>query len=292
MNSVAEIRHHIRAIEDTAKITRAMHLIASAKMRRAMYMHDQNLIFFNQVRSGIRFILDTAGGTINNRFFREHGKNAAYLVVAGDKGLCGGYNQQVLKFALGTMQNSGHARIRLYTVGHIASDFFFRSGMRPDVHFQHVCQNPTLRNARRITSELIELFLTKQVDEVYAVYTMLGEGGFMRPTALRLMPLIAADFADTAPIHEKVAGGFAFHPSPAAVAEAMAHDYLMGLVYSVLAQSFASENRARMAAMNSATRSAGEMLDKLRLQLNHVRQGAITQEISEILAGSEQEGQT
>ncbi len=93
MNSVSEIRHHIKVIGDTSKITRAMYLIASAKMKRAMYMHDQNLTFFNQVRAGIRFILDTAGH-INNRFFREHGRKAAYLVIGRTWGSAGGYTSR------------------------------------------------------------------------------------------------------------------------------------------------------------------------------------------------------
>ena len=219
MNSVSEIRHHIKVIDDTSKITRAMHLIASAKMKRAMSMHDKNLAFFNQVRSGIRFIFDTAGGPINNRFFRDHGRKAAYLVIAADKGLCGGYNQQVLKLALDTIQNSGHQTVKLFTVGHIGTDFFVRRGLEPDAHYQHVIQNPTLRHARRITAEMIELFLSKKVDEVYVIYTVLGSGGMLTPTVLRLMPLLPEDFAGTAPIHAKVAG-FEFYPSPAAVAEA------------------------------------------------------------------------
>ncbi len=285
MNSVSEIRHHIKVIDDTSKITRAMHLIASAKMKRAMYLHDQNLAFFNQVRSGIRFVMDTASGPINNRFFREHGRKAAYLVIAADKGLCGGYNQQVLKMALDIIENGGHQNVKLYTVGHIGTDFFVRRGLSPDVHFQHVIQKPTLRHARRITAEMIELFLSKNVDEVYVVYTMMGDRGVLMPTIMRLLPLLPEDFADTEPIHAKVSG-FDFFPSPAEVGEAMAHDYLMGLVYSALAQSYASENRARMTAMDNATRNAGEMLEKLRLQLNHVRQDAITQEITEIMGGT------
>ena len=85
MNSVSEIRHRIHAIEDTRKITRAMYLISSAKMKRAMRVHDQNMKFFDQVRRGIRFVLDNSEQPLNSHFFREHGKNAAYLVIAADK---------------------------------------------------------------------------------------------------------------------------------------------------------------------------------------------------------------
>lgn len=284
MNNVSEIRHRTKVIGDIGKITRAMYLIASSKMKRAMSMHDQNLAFFNQVRASIRFIMDTAGGLINNRFFVERGHRAAYVVIAADKGLCGGYNQQVLKLAYDTIRSPEHKLVKLYTVGHITTDFFVRRGMEPDPRYQHIIQDPTLRSARRITAQLTEMFLTEQVDEVFVIYTTLGTGGVLTPTVLRLMPLLPVDFEDTEPIHAKVSG-FEFYPSPEAVAEAMAHDYLMGLVYSALAQSYASENRARMTAMDNATRNAGEMLDKLRLQLNHVRQDAITQEITEIMGG-------
>ena len=288
MNSVAEIRHHIKVIEDTRKITRAMYLISSAKMKRAMRVHDQNMKFFDQVRSGIRFVLDNSEQPLNSHFFREHGKNAAYVVLAGDKSLCGGYNHQVLRHALEAIRNGGHGRVRLFTVGHMATEFFVRNGFKPDNRFEHVGQNPSLRNARNVTAHLTEIFLSKDVDEVNVVYTMM-EGFNMNPTVLRIMPLLAKDFPDVRPLHEKVSG-FTFYPTPSEVGEAMAHHYLMGLVYSALVQSFASENRARMTAMDNATRNAGAMLDHLRLEMNHVRQGAITQEIAEIVAGAQQGG--
>jgi F-type H+-transporting ATPase subunit gamma len=288
MNSVAEIRHHIKVIEDTSKITRAMYLISSAKMKRAMRVHDQNMKFFDQVRRGIRFVLDNSEQPLNSHFFREHGKNAAYIVLAGDKSLCGGYNHQVLRHALEAIRNGGHGRVRLFTVGHMATEFFVRNGFQPDNRFEHVGQNPSLRNARNVTARLIDIFLSKDVDEVNVVYTMM-QGATMSPTVLRIMPLLAKDFADVESLHEKVSD-FTFYPTPSEVGEAMANHYLMGLVYSALAQSYAAENRARMTAMDNATRNAGAMLDQLRLDMNHVRQGAITQEITEIIAGAQQEG--
>lgn len=288
MNGVSEIRHHIHVIEDTSKITRAMYLISSAKMKRAMRVHDQNMKFFDQVRRGIRFVLDNSDEPLNSHFFREHGKNAAYLVIAGDKSLCGGYNHQVLRLAVDTIKKGGHGRVRVFTVGHIGTEFIARNGFDPDNRFEHVCQNPSLRNARNITAQLVELFLSKEVDEVNVVYTMMETGAVMVPTVLRLMPLLPRDFAQVKPLHEKVSG-FTFYPSPSEVGEAMAQHYLMGLVYSALAQSYASENRARMSAMDNATRNAGQMLDKLKIELNHVRQSAITQEITEIMAGAAQE---
>ncbi len=287
MNSVAEIRHHIKVIEDTSKITRAMYLISSAKMKRAMRVHDQNMRFFEQVRRGIRFVLDNSEQPLNSHFFREHGKNAAYIVLAGDKSLCGGYNHQVLRHALDAIKSGGHGRVRLFTVGRMATEFFIRNGYQPDNRFEHVGQNPSLRNARNVTAHLVDIFLSKDVDEVNVVYTMM-EGASMRPEVLRIMPLLAKDFAGVETLHVKVSD-FMFYPTPSEVGEAMANHYLMGLVYSALAQSYAAENRARMTSMDNATRNANAMLDNLRLDMNHVRQGAITQEIAEIVAGAHQE---
>lgn len=109
MSSVAEIRHHINAVDDTAKITRAMHLISSAKMKKAMQMHDNNLLYFQKARSVIRFWLENSGGSITSPYFRQHpGKRAAFLVIAADKGLCGGYNQEILKLAAKTMEEGDY----------------------------------------------------------------------------------------------------------------------------------------------------------------------------------------
>ena len=94
MNSIAEVRHHIGVVRDTGKITKAMYLISSAKMKKAMRMHDQNLIYLRRVRSGIRFIIESSNIKIRNPYYRQHGKKAGFLVIAGDKGLCGSYNSE------------------------------------------------------------------------------------------------------------------------------------------------------------------------------------------------------
>ena len=108
MSSVAEIRHHIKAVRGTSKITRAMYLISSAKMKKAMRMYEQNLQFFGRVRANIRFLLDNAEGEARNPYFRRHGRCAAFLVIAGDKGMCGGYNNEVLRLAVRTIEDGEH----------------------------------------------------------------------------------------------------------------------------------------------------------------------------------------
>lgn len=289
MSSIAEIRHHIKVVRDINKITRAMYLISSAKMKKAMRMHDQNLIYFTRVRSDIRFIMDNAQESIRNPFFRQHGKKAGYVVIAGDKGLCGGYNSEVLRLARRTMQDGNHEQRCLFTIGHMASEYFLRRGMNPDVNFLHIIQDPSLANARQITSTLCKLFRDKELDEVYIIYTVMEKVGQLKPTVLRLLPVLKEDF-DHTPILHAPTGELTFHPSASEVLDSMVPHYLVGLVYSALAQSYASEHSARMSAMDAATRNANEMLEKLSLEMNHARQAVITQEISEIISGSPDQG--
>lgn len=288
MSSMAEIRHHIKVVRDTSKITRAMYLISSAKIKKAMRMHDQNLIYFNRVRSDIRFILENVGGPLSNPYFRQHGDRIGYVVIAGDKGLCGGYNSEVLKLARRTILEKGDQRT-LFTIGHMAADYFNRLDIPSEEDFIHVMQDPSLNHARRITLTLCEQFRSKKLDQVYLVYTVLKKMGQLEPTVLRLLPVLPEDFADAPVLHAPITE-LTFHPSAPEVLDAMVPHYLTGLVYSALVEAYASEHSARMAAMDAATRNANEMLDRLSLAFNHARQAVITQEIEEIISGNPDQG--
>ena len=154
----------------------------------------------------------------------------------------------------------------------------------------HIIQDPTLDNAREITMRFCELFRSKELDEVYVIYTIMEKIGQWQPIVLRLLPILPEDFKD-ADIYHAPTGGLIFHPSAPEVLDAMVPDYLIGVVYSALVQSYACEHNARMTAMDAATRNANDMLSRLSLDLNHARQAVITQEISEIIAGSPQPAQ-
>jgi F-type H+-transporting ATPase subunit gamma len=286
VGALQDIRHHRKVVEDTRKITRAMYLIASAKMKRAMRMHDQNERSFERTRSNIRFILESIHTPTSNPFFRPHGERTAYLVIAGDKGLCGGYNHEALRLAESTIEQTPPDKRSLFTIGHMAADHFIRKGQHPDVQYSHVIQDPTLRNAREITTELCYLFSEDALDNVYVVYTQLRNGSILTPTARRLLPVFHEDFMDAAPIETPV-HGLMYHPSRFEALDMMVKHYLIGWVYSALVQAFAAEHFARMTAMYAATRNADEMLTRLNIQWGHARQAAITQELTEIVAGAE-----
>ena len=285
MSSIAEIRHHIKVIDDTAKITRAMHLISSAKMKKAMRAHDQTMPYYSLVRSNMRFIIENAPDDFHSDFYRDNGARAAYLVIAGDKGMCGGYNHDVLKLALREVEDTTHLNTRLITFGHMATDFFRRKGIRVDASYLTAVENPTLDGARELAAELCRRYKHDEFDEVFVIFTQLMKGGVTKPTLLHLLPITRQTVADVEPMHTPLSG-LQFWPNAKGVLDSMAQHYVVGVIYSALVQSYASENRARMTAMESATRNADAMLKKLQLTLNHARQAAITQEINEIIGGN------
>lgn len=285
MSTLQEIRHHIRAVDDTRKITRAMCLISSAKMKRARQLQEQNSKSFERIRSEIKFILESIHTPTRNPYFRPHGDKTAYLVISGEKGLCGGYNHEVLKLADHALSETPPNHRSLFTIGHMASEHFQKLGLSPDVHYLHAIQAPSLRHARQITSELCWLFTKSLLDNVVVVYTKLNADGTMMPIARRLLPILKEDFEDAEETDTPVQV-LSYHPSRYEALDMLVTHYLIGWIFSALVQAHASEHHARMTAMQSATHNADEMLSKLRIQWGHARQQAITQELTEIVAGA------
>ncbi|MDR3050841.1 MAG: ATP synthase F1 subunit gamma [Oscillospiraceae bacterium] len=286
MSAIPEIRHRLRVVADTRKITRAMYLISSAKMQKALRMHERNSLYFHRVRSDIRFIIDNSHAQLGHPYFQHRlKKSVAFLVISGDKGMCGAYNEDVLRLARRTIEAADCEQVSIFTIGQTAAVYFHRLGMQPDVQYLHISQNPMLASSREITQELCDLYEQGMVDEVYLIYTHMYATTDLRPTVLRLLPILAEDFADVEILHRQTAE-LTYHPSEAEVLQKLVPQYLIGLTYTACVQAYASEHCARMTAMDASTRNADDMLGRLRLDLNRARQGDITQELTEIVAGA------
>ena len=283
MRSLADVKNSIRAIGDTSKITNAMKLISTSKMQKAIQRYDANLLYFNRVRSALKDIL-VHSHELHHTFLEKHEKGRpAYIVIAADKGLCGAYNHNILNFAYDFMTPDDKFVI---TIGQEARAFFERKNIPIDVEYLHISQNPTLYEARNLADDLSKMYKDSEMNEVYLLYTRYYSSVKQVPTALKLLPVELSSFADIETELE-YESEMNYHPSPKQVFDVLVPQYIIGLVYGALIQAFASENSARMMAMDSSSKNAEEMLGKLNIELNRARQQAITMEITEIVGAME-----
>ena len=291
MPSTKEIKNRIKSVSDTQKITNAMYLISSTKMRRARKEAEETRPYFLLLRKEIRRMF-AVGGDIKSRYYDSgvdetvSGGRNGILIITGDKGLAGAYNQNVIKEALALMDRSDE--YRLYIVGDFGWRFFRTRGTQVCEDFTHSMNQPSLAMARDITKELLDDFDAGLFDRLYVCYTEFS-GGMSAGNAMydRLIPFDRDDFvpegAETAVDASTV---FEYEPDVKTVLERIMQSYLVGYVYSALVNSYSSEQSARMMAMDSANDNASELLDQLELEYNHLRQNAITQEITEISSGA------
>ena len=282
MQNVSEIKHRIKSVTETRHITKAMELISISKMRKAIVKYENNLTYFNLVRDTIKDIMLHSDINRKHFFRRRSGNRAAYIVIAGDKGLAGGFNSGVLNLAYSHMQ--AHPERYVFTIGHIAGEFFERKGQKVDLNFEHVTQSPSLHDARGIARDIIELYEQKLMDEVYVVYTKLVSTVKQVPTVVKLLPVELEDLED-ARVKDDSTSRLRYDPSPEEVLGVLVPQYVIGLIYATLVHSVASEHCARMLAMGSANKNADGMLEKLTLSYNRARQEAVTNEIIEITSG-------
>ncbi len=284
MINMSGIKNRIGAIEQTRKITKAMHLISTVKMRKALEKHSMNKAYIDRIRSIIKDIL-LHSGDIEHSFLNENpGDRTAFIVIAGDKGLAGPYNHNVLKMAVRNIKDVDEKYI--FTVGHMATSFFNRKNYMVDVEFLHTAQNPQLENARQIAEVIIDLYNQGLIDKVKVIYTHLFSTLSQQPRMLELLPLELSAFDDLK-IDENFKGTFQYDPSPKVVFDEVVPQYIIGIVFAALVQSYASEQYSRMAAMESATENADKIITKLKLDYSRARQAAVTNEIIEIINGAD-----
>ncbi|MDD2970482.1 MAG: ATP synthase F1 subunit gamma, partial [Lachnospiraceae bacterium] len=223
---------------------------------------------------------------VEHEFFKrrenipEEERKVGYLVITADKGLAGAYNHKVIKCAEEEMKK--YENNFLFVIGQVGRQYFFRKGVSVDAEFMYTAQNPSLYRAEMISDTMIYLFMQKELDDIYIIYSKMVTPMKSEVVCQRLLPL-KREWVERRRVKAQYA---AFEPSPEAVMEHLVPDYLKGLIYGALVESYSSEQNARMMAMQAATESAKDMLKKLNLAYNRARQAAITQEITEIVSGA------
>ena len=280
--STKEIKTRIRSMESTRQITKAMEMVAASKLRRAQAQVLASRPYFQILSSTIQDILE------NNRDFtspylRERPVNKIlYIVIAGDRGLAGGYNSNVLKLVEAAVKGKNAV---VLPIGKKAVDFFRSRKIPAFTESYAEAADVGIGDCFSISKQLSKAFLAGQFDEVHIAYTNFVSVLSQIPTDTKLLPLAPEQtFPD--PKNPSRRCDTIYEPNPEAVFASIVPEYLGGILYGALCESRASEQAARRTAMDAATSNADEMIADLSLKFNRARQAAITQEITEIVAGS------
>ena len=289
MATTKEIKNRIKGVKDTYKITSAMYMIASTKLRKAKNELDHTRPYFNTLQTEIKrlFELDE---DVQNQFFCSDDENYkstesfGILVVTADKGLAGAYNQNVIKETMRLMEK--YDNVKLFVVGEYGRHYFTSHNISIEKSFLYTAQNPTLGRARQISNILIEQFKCGELSEIDIVYTDMQGAIQSEVHSTRLLPFQRSHFIENTNIENKTKSSFKFMPSIESVLNNIVPGYITGFIYSALIDSFCCEQNARMNAMDSANRNAQKLLEELSVQYNHIRQTAITQEITEVSSGA------
>lgn len=277
--SMKEIKLRIKSVESTMQITKAMELVASSKLRHAKQRVEKSRPCFEVLHQTLADIAASNTDFSSVYTVARPVKRTCYVVIAGDRGLAGGYNANVFKTAAAHMQGRDCC---VLPVGKKALEQYQRLGT--DILSKEFAQaeDVSVGHCFTMARMLAQGFLNGEFDEVYVVYTNFVSMLTQTPAVLRLLPLNAPKRTEPGP-HQLIL----YEPDCESVYNAIVPEYLAGLVYGALCESVASEMGARRTAMDAASKNAGEMIENLSLHYNRARQAAITQEITEIVAGGE-----
>ena len=290
MASITEIRSRMRSVEQTLKITNAMYLISSAKVKKARKQLSEVEPYFDRLAKTILDIFRHSPD-LQHRYIEGHEKpkeerKTGFVVITGDKGLAGAYNHNVLKLAESYLARKKDPT--LFLIGQMGRHYFEKKNISIDGEFMYTAQDPTLERAREIVDTLVGLFEQGALDDIYLVFTHTYSAMRMEPEIIKLLPLDRAMLSARRGLSEadQYRDVVRYEPSKEAVLDVLVPGVLKGYMFAALVESFCSEQNARMTAMDTASDSAKEMLSSLSLEFNRARQGAITQEITEIAVGA------
>ena len=287
MPSSKLLKERIESIQDTMKITNAMYLISSSTLRKARKNYKNVSPYFNRMRDTISRVVPHLPEEPVHPFFHDRtneksNHRRAYLVLTADKGMAGAFNQNILRF----LKEHADENDRFYVIGQVGYRALYHKDPRLVEEFRYSATAPTLQRARDITMDAIDDFKSGKLDEIYLVYTRIENALTSEPTMVRLLPLDREHLQPAPKGFGDPSGEVEMFPDAWTVFEQTAPIYMHGMIFGAMTESYCAEQSARMTAMDSATKSANDMIRDLQLEYNRTRQGSITQEITEIIGGA------
>ncbi|MDE6774882.1 MAG: ATP synthase F1 subunit gamma [Ruminococcus sp.] len=297
MPNIREIRERIDSIQQILKITNAMYLISSSKLKKARKALDSTEPYFYKLQETIDSVLEHTPHIRQMYFDRRSDippekRKRGYIVITGDKGLCGSYNQTILKYTDKSLDEAPELdNCYLFVMGQVGRMYFQRrikSGKQAyvDGEFLYTTQNPTLYRAAEIADIVLDKFKKKELDEVWLLYTNMVSSNVQEARKLQLLPFERRHLGKSEDGTLKKLPKASFVPSPEKVMDYLIPQYAKGIIYGAMVEAFCCEQQSRMTAMDAATNSAKDMIKELSLLYNRARQSAITQEITEVCGGA------
>jgi F-type H+-transporting ATPase subunit gamma len=283
MSSLKSIRKRISSVKSTQQITKAMKMVAAAKLRRAQEAAQQARPYADKLSALLQMVAARSGETAHPLLAERAAERRVDLIlVTGDRGLCGGYNAGLIRKAEQCLAERPGVEVRITTVGNKGNQYFRK---RPigvsEVHTQ-LGGGPGLGLALELSARVARDYITESTDAVYLVYSRFRSALSQVPTAERLLP-----------VPQAAAGGggeladYIYEPDESTLLDRLLRQYITTLIHRAFLESIASEHGARMTAMDNATINARDMIERLTLAMNRARQAAITTELMEIVSGAE-----
>lgn len=281
MASMRDIKRRRDSIQSTEQITKAMKLVSTVKLQKSRAKAESSKPYFNLMYETISSVL-AKSGNINHKYLKAgESPKKAVVVLSSNRGLAGGYNSNIVKLVNAELPA---ADTYVYAIGRKGRDGLARKGFTIQADYSEVINEPLYRDAADITLELLDAFAQGKIGEIYLAYTSFKNTVTHIPKLLKLLPVELEEREDGE--DTKAHALMTYEPGDEEVLDSIVPKYMSSLIYGALLEAVASENGARMTAMDSATSNAEEMIEDLSLQYNRARQGAITQELTEIVAGA------
>ena len=289
MATPRQIRGRIRTAKNIQQITKAMKMVAAARLRRAQEAVGAARPYAEKIRDVMQSLGASGGSSVRHPLLRRADGdpvNIGIVLVTGDRGLCGAYNSTVIRRAFDLAKPLGTSHVKMVCVGKKGTTFFKRRGY--DVVAEHPvpATGISFADAQALSRTGRDLFANGEIDVLYLIYTRFVSALTQRPETLTLLPL-QTPAADEAGAPEQQPADYIFEPDPEVILGSLLPRYVDTQVYQAIIESVASEHGARMTSMSSATDNAGKMISSLTLSLNRARQATITKEIAEIVGGAE-----
>lgn len=281
MASMRDIKRRKDSIQSTGQITKAMKLVSTVKLQKAKGRAENTKPYFDLMYETVQSIL-AKSGHINHKYLKEsESDKKAVIVVTANRGLAGGYNSNITRMIIDegfTKENTV-----VYAVGKKGRELLERKGYEIKADYSEAINDPIYKDAKEICDDVLSAFADGEVGEIYLAYTVFKNTVVHEPQLIRLLPVEADAAAHETDGSEAL---MTYEPSEEEALDMIIPKYVCSLVYGALIESVASENGARMQAMDSATSNAEEMISTLSLKYNRARQASITQELTEIIAGA------